>query len=255
MTSSERIITLITGANSGIGFEVAKNLVLYSAAYHVIIGSRDAAKGAAAAQALSSDATNLKGTVSTVQLDVTDDASVDAAAESVRRAHGRLDLLINNAGIFMRGDAAARQVARAIFATNVIGYVSVTEAFLPLLCEAPAPRLVFLSSSLGSLAHASDPSGPYYSALGTEYRAATAARNMLVNQYWVRLQQSHPGKFKVHGADPGLNATNLADTPDQLRKRGAAEPHVGGERVASVARGDRDSDVGRVCGVYGVLPW
>ncbi|KAI0508643.1 hypothetical protein F5B22DRAFT_649737 [Xylaria bambusicola] len=73
--------------------------------------------------------------------------------------------------------------------------------------------------------------------------------------YWVRLQQLYPGKFKVHGGDPGLNATNLAETPDQLRARGAVEPHVGGERIASIARGERDSDVGRVCGVYGVSPW
>ncbi|KAI0197976.1 NAD(P)-binding protein [Astrocystis sublimbata] len=250
--SSDKIITLITGANSGLGFQVAKNLVSYSASYHVIIGSRDIAKGESAVQALSKDL-NLKGTISTVQLDVTDDASVDAAAEYVKQEHGRLDLLINNAGIFMRGEP--RQVARSIFATNVVGYISVTEAFLPLMCLAPAPRIVFLSSSLGSLTNASDPSSPYYSPLGAEYRAATAARNMLMNQYWVRLQQSHPGKFKVHGADPGLNATDLADTPDQLRKRGAVEPNVGGERVASVARGDRDSDVGRVCGVYGVSPW
>ncbi|KAK5636091.1 hypothetical protein RRF57_011803 [Xylaria bambusicola] len=242
----------LPGANSGLGFEVAKNLSFYSASYHVIIASRDIAKGEVAVEALAKDP-GLKGTVSAVQLDVTDDASVDAAAESVKQLHGRLDVLINNAGIFMRGEP--RQVARNIFATNVVGYISVTEAFLPLMCEAPAPRLIFLSSSLGSLSNASDPSSAYYSPLGAEYRAATAARNMLMNQYWVRLQQSYPGKFKVHGADPGLNATNLADTPDQLRNRGAVEPYVGGERVASVARGDRDSDVGRVCGVYGVSPW
>lgn len=191
--------------------------------------------------------------MSLVQLDVTDDASVDAAAASVKASHGRLDVLVNNAGMFERGEA--RNVARHIFETNVIGYISVTEAFLPLLHEAPKPRLVFLSSSLGSLAHASNPESKYYMPIGTEYRAATAARNMLMNQYWVRLQKEGGGKFLVHGADPGLVATNLADTPEQLRSRGAAEPYVGGERVTAIIRGERDADVGYVCGEYGVLPW
>ncbi|KAF2968206.1 hypothetical protein GQX73_g5356 [Xylaria multiplex] len=119
-------------------------------------------KDEAAAQALTENA-NLKGTVSAIQLDVTDDDSVDAAA------------------FFLRSES--RYVAQEIFATNVVGYVSVTEASIPLMCEAPAPRIVFLSSSLSELVHASDPSSQYYSLLGTEYRAATTARNMLVNQY------------------------------------------------------------------------
>ncbi|PMB71647.1 C-factor [Beauveria bassiana] len=95
-------------------------------------------------------------------------------------SHGRLDVLVNNAGIVVRGEA--RDAARRIFQTNVIGYISVTEAFLPLLRQAPKPRLVFLSSSLGSLTHASNPESKYYASRATEYRAATAARNMIMNQ-------------------------------------------------------------------------
>ena len=242
----------LPGANQGVGFETAKNLVLQNAAYHVILGSRDLSKGEAAAQTLTA-LPELKGTVSTLQLDVTDDASVDAAAASVKATYGRLDVLVNSAGIFLRGEP--RRVARDIFGTNVIGYVSVTEAFLPLLREAPAPRLVFVSSSLGSITHASDPTSRYYAPVANEYRASNTARNMLMNQYWVRVQKETPGKFKVHGADPGLVATNLADTPEQLRSRGAVEPSVGGERIASIVKGDRDTDVGRVCGEYGVSPW
>jgi hypothetical protein len=74
---------------------------------------------------------------------------------------------------------------------------------------------------------------------------------MLMNQYWVKLGKD---SFKVFGADPGLVATNFVN-PEVTRKRGAVEPEVGGERIATVVRGDRDADVGRVCGEYGVSPW
>jgi NAD(P)-dependent dehydrogenase (short-subunit alcohol dehydrogenase family) len=122
---------------------------------------------------------DVKGTVSVVQLDVTDDAGVDAAAASIKASYGRLDVLVNSAGIFEPGKP--RIVAPKIFETNVVGYINVTEAFLPLLHEAPSPRLVFLSSSLGSLTHTSNPESRYYTPLGTEYRATTASRNMIMN--------------------------------------------------------------------------
>lgn len=168
----------LPGANQGLGFETAKNL-LEDEIYHVVPGCRDLSKGEAAAQTLSAQP-NLKGTVSAVELDVTDEGSIDAAAAHLMSLYGRLDILVNNAGIFLRGNP--REVAHDLFRTNVIGYVSVTEAFLPLLREAPAPRIVCLTSSLGSFALASDPKSPLYAPLANEYRAASAARNMLVNQ-------------------------------------------------------------------------
>ena len=189
-----------------------------------------------------------------MELDVVSDTSVDTAAEAVRVTHGRIDVLVNNAGVFRRG--GPRNIAREIFSVNVIGAISVTEAFLPLLRTSAAagntPRLLFLSSSTGSLAYASDPSSKYYAPLSNEYRAANAARNMLVIQYWVKLQEKG---VLVFGADPGLVATSFVGDPTALRQRGADEPEVGGERVASVIRGDRDADAGRVCAEYGVLPW
>lgn len=195
----------------------------------------------------------LKGTVEAIQLDVTEDKSVDAAAAVVEKSHGRLDVLVNNAGIFRLGPS--RTIAREIFETNVVGYISVTEAFLPLMQKSAAgghtPRLVFVSSSTGSITHASDPQSKYYRPGANEYRASNAARNMLMNQYWVKLQKDG---FMVFGADPGLVATNFLDA-ETVRKRGALEPEVGGERIACVVRGDRDADVGRVCGEYGVSPW
>lgn len=232
------------------GFEAAKNLLLSSAAYHVLIGSRDPAKGAAAVATLSS--WSIKGTVTPIQIDVTDDASVDAAALLVETAHGRLDVLVNNAGIAGAGHTVPRDGLREILSVNVIGALSTTEAFLPLLRNSKSARLVFVSSSLGSISEAADPKGKYRNPKGTEYRASKAALNMIMVQYDVCLGGEG---IKVFGADPGLNATNLTGNAESLRQRGAVEPHVGGERIATVIKGERDADVGRVCGEYGVSPW
>ncbi len=101
------------------------------------------------------------------------------------------------------------------------------------------------------MSQAADPQYKYHNPGATEYRASKAALNMLMVQYWVRLKGE---RFLVHGADPGLVATDFLDR-EQVKKRGAVEEWVGGERVACVVRGERDADVGRVCGEYGVSPW
>jgi NAD(P)-dependent dehydrogenase (short-subunit alcohol dehydrogenase family) len=240
---------LHAGANQGIGFETAKNLLLSSATYHILLGSRDSSKGIEAVSALRA-LPDIKGTVDAVQIDVTDDATVDAAAKHVSNTYGRLDVLVNNAGIHSK-NPSPRDCLREVLAVNVVGVVSTTEAFLPLLRISSAPRLIFVSSSIGSISQAADPNSKYYAPLANEYRCSKAALNMLMVQYWVKLGKEG---FKVFGADPGLIATNFVN-PEQVRKRGAAEPEVGGERIATVVRGDRDADVGRVCGEYGVSPW
>jgi NAD(P)-dependent dehydrogenase (short-subunit alcohol dehydrogenase family) len=221
---------------------------LHSSKYYVLLGSRDPSKGDDAVSTLK--ALPLKGTVEAIQVDVTDDASVDAAAEQVAKSHGRLDVLVNNAGILSK-NPIARDNLREVLNVNCVGVMSVTEAFLPLLRKSASPRLVLVSSSIGSITHASNPDSPYYRAGGEQYRMSKAALNMLMNQYHVRLAGEG---FKVFGADPGLVITNLSNMEDQ-RKRGGVEGHVGGERIATVVRGDRDQDAGKVCGVYGISPW
>lgn len=111
---------------------------------------------------------------------------------------------------------------------------------------------MFVSSSTGSITHAADPSSPYYRPLGTEYRTSKAAVNMLMVMYQARLKDEG---FKVLGADPGLCATNFTGDVESLRNRGAAEPEDGGRRVAVVVKGEKDADVGRVLGDYGVSPF
>jgi NAD(P)-dependent dehydrogenase (short-subunit alcohol dehydrogenase family) len=156
--------------------------------------------------------------------------------------------LLNNAGILPKS-AIIRDALREVLSTNVIGAVSTTEAFLPLLKKSAEPRLIFVSSSMGSITHASNPESPYYKGKASEYRSSKAALNMLMVQYSKNL----PG-FKVFGADPGLVATNFMDA-DAVRARGAVEPDIGGKTIAEVVLGKRDKDVGKVCGRYGVSEW
>lgn len=233
------------GANQGIGFETAKNLLLPSATYHVLLGSRDLAKGLEAASSLTK--LPIKGTVKALQIDVTDDASVDAAARQVKDTFGRLDVLVNNAGIGARHNPSARDAIREVLAVNVVGVVSVTEAFLPLLRNSSVPRLIFVSSTTGSITHAADPKSPLHGGGAMDYRSSKAALNMLMVLYWNRLERDG---FMVFGANPGLIATNFHGS-----ERPGSEPEVGGERIAVVVRGDRDADVGKVCNANGVLPW
>lgn len=192
--------------------------------------------------------------MSSTQLDVTDQDSVDAAAQRAEVDFGRLDILVNNAGIMVMTTPPSRDALRAVLDTNVTGALGVTEAFLSLLGKAahrPA-RLVFVSSSMGSISHAGDPASPFFNPGATEYRVSKAALNMLLTMYHVRLGSE---SLLVLGADPGLCATNFTKDPTSLKARGAAEPSDGGERVATVVRGEKDADAGRVVGVYGVSPW
>jgi NAD(P)-dependent dehydrogenase (short-subunit alcohol dehydrogenase family) len=181
---------------------------------------------------------------------VTIDASVAAAASYIETTFGRLDILVNNAGIVSKNPNNLEN-RREVLNVNTIGVYGMTEAVLPLLKKSSAPRIVFVSSSIGSITHASNPESPYYRPIGEQYRMSKAALNMLMNQYHVMYKDAG---FKVFGADPGLVITNLANKEDQ-RARGGVEGPVGGERIATVIRGDRDADVGKVCGVYGISPW
>lgn len=238
------------GANQGIGYETAKNLIL-SDNYHVILGSRDPIKGKEAAHTLQA-VPGIKGSVSSIQIDVTDDKSVDNAAAQIKSQYGRLDILVNNAAMNSMVEPPTRETLRKILEVNVVGALSTTEAFLDLLRKSSEKRLVFVSSSTGSINQAVDPKSPFHQSGATEYRTSKAALNMMMVLYLCRLEGEG---FKVFGADPGLCATNLTGDPESLRRRNAAEPCDGGERVATVVKGERDADVGRVLGVYGVSPF
>ena len=197
-------IALVTGANKGIGLEIARQLA--EAGVTVIIGSRDAGRGQAAVAELAGQ--GLEAT--SVQLDVTDETSIAAAATTIGARDGRLDILVNNAGIFDFADAAPGSASipavRKVLETNFIGALAVTQGMLPLLRKSAAGRIVNLSSSLGSLSVNADPSSPYFAQRYIGYNASKAALNMLTIQLTEELRDTG---IVVNSVSPGFVKTDL----------------------------------------------
>jgi NAD(P)-dependent dehydrogenase (short-subunit alcohol dehydrogenase family) len=252
-TNQSKLIVLITGANQGVGYATAVELAKDSN-YHVLLSARDLSK----AQTAVSNISKLPETCTTlepIQLDVTLHESVTNAVSYVKNTFGKLDVLLNNAGINSSNPDPVEALI-ANLSTNVTGSVRCAELFLPLLRASQEKRLIFVGSSTGSLTHASDPNSPYYgsNAFGrkySEYRASKAAIHLLMIEYDKKLRDEG---FKVCVADPGLVITNLVNA-EVVRARGAPEADVAGKFFVDVIRGERDADVGRVCGRYGVQLW
>ncbi|MEU3059529.1 SDR family NAD(P)-dependent oxidoreductase [Streptomyces subrutilus] len=188
--------TFITGANKGLGRETARRLL--DLGHTVIMGARDPERGAEAAAALGARF---------VRVDVTDEASVTAAAADVAAHEGAIDVLVNNAGITgphaEPADLTAAD-ALAVFDVNLFGVIRTTRAFLPLLRRSPDPVIVNVSSGMGSLALTHDPSRAESSVVAPLYTASKAALTMLTTQYARGLEG-----IRVNAVDPGYTATDL----------------------------------------------
>ena len=195
----ENTVALVTGANKGIGFAIASELA--ARGLTVLVGARDAARGEAAAKRIAGDARP-------IALDVTRADSIAAAAARIRREFGRLDVLVNNAGIatFATPSAARLDDVRAVFETNVFGVIAVTQALLPLLREAPAGRIVNVSSRIGSLSAITDPAFPMRGIGGVAYGPSKTALNAVTIAFAHELEGT---TVKVNLACPGHTATDL----------------------------------------------
>ena len=212
----DKPVALITGANQGIGLQIAKDLAAH--AFTVLVGSRNLERGEAAAKEVGPYARAL-------QLDVTDQASITAAAARIRKELGRLDVLVNNAAISntsklpgmsveeysksTRPSVVSLDEMRAVFETNVFGVVAVTQAMLPLLREAPAGRIVNVSSGAGSLTLNADPAFPWRSIFGPVYPASKTALNAMTLAMAIELESTG---IKVNAVSPVLHQ----DEPQQL---------------------------------------
>ncbi|WP_324678281.1 SDR family oxidoreductase [Hymenobacter sp. GOD-10R] len=196
---------LITGANKSIGFEAARQLLQHG--YYVYLGSRDLQRGQQAVDQLKAEGLSQ---VEPIQIDVTDSASIAAARETIGQKTTVLDVLINNAGIL--GDPSQPALTSSIgmikevYETNVFGVIEVTQAFIDLLRQSPAPRIVNVTSGLGSLTLHNDPSWKYYAVKGAAYQPSKAALNAYTIMLAYELRDT---PFKVNVVDPGYTATDF----------------------------------------------
>jgi NAD(P)-dependent dehydrogenase (short-subunit alcohol dehydrogenase family) len=208
----DKRIALVTGANQGVGREVAKELA--AKGLTVLVGSRNFERGETAATEIGSGAIPL-------QLDVTDRVSISTAAEGIRKEFGRLDLLVNNAAISntRMGSLSLEEYAkttlasnapldevRAVWETNVFGVLAVYQAMLPLLRQSRDARIVNVSSAVGSLTTNADPAYHYHAFYGPVYPASKAALNAITLAMMVELESSG---IKVNLVSPGFTKTNL----------------------------------------------
>ena len=242
MASTAKKVALITGANKGIGFEVARQLG--AAGCVVVLGARNQTLGKEAAAKLIAESLDVRF----VPIDVTDFASVAAAAESMGRDFGRLDILVNNAGINDPGDGPAPTAQLAaverVLRTNFLGVLAVTQAMLPLLRKSPAGRIVNVSSGLGSLTRNASPNPSSPTFIG--YSASKAALNMLTVQL-ARLLSDTP--IKVNSAAPGYTATALNDF------RGTQTIPEGAAEAVRLALLPDDGPTGTYSERTGIVPW
>jgi NAD(P)-dependent dehydrogenase (short-subunit alcohol dehydrogenase family) len=198
-------IALVTGATRGIGLETARQLAI--SGVHVLLAGRDRSKAVEAALKLQAQGLPTEA----IALDVTDSASIAKAAADVQRRFGRLDILINNAGVFnddlqRKPSEQSMETWRTTFDTNVFGVVATTQAFLPLLKQAPAGRIVNVSSLLGSITANADPASPIYNFKVPAYNVSKSALNAWTVQLAHELRDT---SIKVNAVHPGSVKTDM----------------------------------------------
>ncbi|MEV0650439.1 SDR family NAD(P)-dependent oxidoreductase [Phytomonospora sp. NPDC050363] len=251
--NTHREIALVTGANKGIGRAAAERLG--ELGMTVLIGARDARRGEEAAAALRAAGANAHA----VTLDVTDASSVRAAAEFVEERFGRLDVLINNAGITGSGNVSPVEaldqipstvdldMVRTVFETNVFGVVAVTNAMLPLLRRSPVARIVNVSSGAASTALAADPAGPLSTLpASAAYTPSKAALNALTVQYANELRGDG---ILVNAVAPGYVDTEINGNT------GFLTPAQGAAVLVRYATLDSGGPTGGFFGEAGTEPW
>jgi NAD(P)-dependent dehydrogenase (short-subunit alcohol dehydrogenase family) len=241
--ATKKKIALITGANKGIGLEIARQLAQRGCI--ALIGARDEGRGREAERALQAEGLDAHW----VQLDVTDQASIEAAAQSIERQYGVLDILVNNAAIAQDNAPPSgldMAILRRTYDTNVFGLVAVTQAMLPLIRKAEAGRIVNMSSGLGSLAHHSDPNWGFASILLLAYNTSKTAVNAITVQFANELRDT---PIKVNAADPGYVATDLN------QHRGHRTVQQGAIAPVRLATLPADGPTGGYFNEDGVVPW
>lgn len=250
-SANNQPVALVTGANQGVGFQIAKALA--DNGYIVYVGSRNLDNGEKAAA-------EIGGKAHAIQLDVTQQSTISAAVERIEKESGRLDLLVNNAAISHAGkpgrtleevtedgkaSTASLDEVRTVWETNVFGVIAITQAALPLLRKSSAARIVNVSSGLGSLTWVSDPACWARDHFGVVYAASKAALNSVTMAFAIELEKEN---IKVNAVSPGFTATALNNF------QGTDTVEVGSREPVRVAL-ETDGPTATFTGPDGALPW
>lgn len=240
-------VALVTGATRGIGQEVARGLA--EVGMTVLVGAREPAKGDEVVEPLRKAGFQAE----TLVIDLLQPETLHAAAYRIGRYYGRLDLLINNAGVTdPRDDApekASIEAVERVFATNFFGTLRVTQAMLPWLARSARAHIVNVSSGLGSLAHNNDPAWEHAAFRQIGFNASKAALNMLTVQLAQTLRET---SITVNSVDPGAPADLTADANGKRARQGVAQ---GARSVLLLALGERGPVTGGFFDGAGRLPW
>lgn len=243
MTSSPAQIALVTGGNRGIGYTLSLTLATKHN-YHVLLGARDKESGQKAAKTIE----ELGGSVEFVQLDVTDDATIYAARDYIAKKFGKLDVLVNNAGIISK-EPTVRAEYLQTFNVNVFGPAVTTDAFIELLEKSDNPRIANVSSAMGSIATVTSPDFPplFRSYLVAAYSSSKSALNSLTAVYSTLLEKKG---IKVNSVCPGFTATDIND------HKGTRTVQEGADSVLKIVLIEKDGPTGQYYNHEGdVLPW
>ncbi|TSD67388.1 SDR family oxidoreductase [Inquilinus sp. KBS0705] len=240
----EKQTVLITGANKGIGLETARQLA--RAGYHIYLGCRDKERGEKAVELLHSEGL---AAVELLLIDVVSDESVQQAYEDLAKRTDKLDVLINNAGIPGSFPQPATNTAvsifKDVFEVNLYGVVRTVHAFLPLLSKATNPRIVNVTSDLGSLTLHSDPAWRHYDVKTAAYGPSKSA----LNAYTIALAYELKGKMKVNMVNPGYTATDFNNNMGYKTIEEGAAPIIENAMIGP------DGPTGKYFSDYGETPW
>ncbi|KAI1615613.1 putative carbonyl reductase [Exophiala viscosa] len=245
--AATRTVVLITGANQGLGFECVKKLCAEQPGYHILMGARDPAKGEAAVKTVTEFAKD--ASVEVVEIDVTSDPSIEKAAKFVEAKFGKLDVLFNNAGVIRTGKQQAfRQEFQQVLDINTVSPACVTMAFAPLLQKSDHPRLLFMSSGLGSITLTLMPISPWYGMAPVPTYAASKAALNLVGAFFT--QKYTKDGFRINMIDPGHRQTAL----NGFNPKGGKASEGAIEACRIITQG-KNGQHGTFTSLESILPW
>ena len=268
ITMATSRIVLITGANAGLGLEIAKALTGSKAHYTIIVAGRSSEKVSAAIETVKALHPHTKSNLAPLTLDIESDESISKAASFVEETYGHLDVLINNAGAQHEGQLAngpnkltPREAFNKDWDVNVTGTHLLTHALAPILVKSSKPYLLFMTSGTCSLTETEDsklyfnkavPAGFPKPPAIPAYRSCKTGLNMIMRE-WSRWLKNDG--VLVWAVSPGFLATGLGGDADKLKRMGALDPSVGGAFVKDVVEGKREADAGKVIRATSVQPW